>query len=171
MILVLGLLAGACGSSGNGSSTSSAPSSSSSGSGSTSAVKLSARKVAGLGTVLVDASGRTLYVFAPDHAKKVTCTGTCASVWPPLKIGSGQKPAISGAITSSLVSADPNPAGGNVVTYAGWPLYLYVADPSAGTAHGQALNSSGGLWYVITPSGQVIKKRAGAGSSSNGGGY
>lgn len=169
MIILLGLLAAACGSSSSPStSTSGAPAASSSGS---SSVKLSAKKVAGLGAVLVDASGRTLYTFAPDKGQKVTCTGSCAAVWPPLKIPAGQKPALSGGVKASLVSSVSDPAGGNVVTYNGWPLYLYVADPSPGTAHGQALNSSGGLWYVITPSGQVIKKKGGAGSSTNGGGY
>ena len=169
MIVLLGLAATACGSSAT--STSPPPSgggSSSSGSGS---VAVKTGKVAGLGTVLVDATGRTLYVFAPDKDKKVTCTGSCSSVWPPLKVASGQKPTLSGGVKASLVSSDPDPSGGNVVTYNGWPLYLYVADPSSGTAHGQALNSSGGLWYVITPSGQVVKKKAGAGASTNGTGY
>jgi predicted lipoprotein with Yx(FWY)xxD motif len=169
MAILLGLLATACGSSST--PTTPAPSgggTTGSGSGS---VALKTGKVAGLGTVLVDGSGRTLYVFAPDKAKKVTCTGACASVWPPLKAASGQKPTLSGGVKASLVSSDPDPAGGSVVTYNGWPLYLYVADPSSGSAHGQALNSSGGLWYVITPAGQVIKKKAGAGASTNGTGY
>lgn len=172
MIVLVGLLAAACGSSSpsNNAGGSTSPSSSSSG-GSSSSVKLSAKNVSGLGTVLVDATGRTLYTFAPDKAKKVTCTGSCAAVWPPLKIPTGQKPALSGGVKASLVGTASNPSGGSVVTYAGWPLYLYVADPTPGTAHGQALNSSGGLWYVITPAGQVIKKHAGAGSSSNGSGY
>jgi predicted lipoprotein with Yx(FWY)xxD motif len=167
-IVLLGLVTAACGSS----SSSTGPAASSTTSGGTSgSVALKTGKVAGLGTVLVDGTGRTLYVFAPDKAKKVTCTGSCASVWPPLKSTSSQKPAVAGGVKSSLVSSAPDPAGGSVVTYAGWPLYTYVADPSPGTAHGQALNSSGGLWYVISPSGQVIKKHAGAGSSSNGNGY
>lgn len=166
MILALGLTAAAC-----GSSSTPAPAGTSSGGGGTSSVALGSKKLAGLGTVLVDSSGRTLYVFAPDHAKKVTCTGSCASVWPPLKIAPGQKASVSGDVKASLVSSDSDPSGGSVVTYAGWPLYLYAADPSAGTAHGQALNSSGGLWYVISPSGQVIKKKGGPGASTNGTGY
>jgi predicted lipoprotein with Yx(FWY)xxD motif len=101
----------------------------------------------------------------------VTCTGSCASVWPPLKIAAGQKPGLSGGVKASLVSSDSDPSGGSVVTYNGWPLYLYVADPTPGTAHGQALSSSGGIWYVMSPSGQVIRKHAGAASSSNGNGY
>ena len=119
--------------------------------------------------MLVNSEGRTLYTFAPDKAKKVTCTGSCAQVWPPLK-ASG-KPSVAGGAKSSLVGTVPNPSGGQVVTYAGWPLYTYISDATPGTAHGQALNNSGGLWYVITPSGQVIKKKAGPASSSGGTGY
>jgi predicted lipoprotein with Yx(FWY)xxD motif len=169
-MIPLGLLATACGSSSNSPAPSSQPSSSS-GSSSSGSAAIKTGKVSGLGTVLVDGKGHTLYVFAPDQAKKVTCTGSCASVWPPLKVASGQKPTLSGGVKASLVSSAPNPSGGSVVTYNGWPLYDYAADAAAGTASGQALNSSGGLWYVITPGGQVIKKKGGAGSSTNGTGY
>ena len=117
--------------------------------------------------MLVNAQGHTLYVFAPDKATKVTCVGACAAVWPPLAVSSGQKPAVSGQAKSSLVGSDPNPTGGRVATYAGWPLYTYVTDTSPGTAHGQALVLNGGLWDVISPSGKVITKKA----STSGGGY
>jgi len=50
----------------------------------------------------------------------------------------------------------PDPAGGRVITYAGWPLYTYEADSAAGQDNGQATESSGGQWYVIAPSGKVI---------------
>src|SRR6202035_887097 len=110
--ILLGLAASACGSS----STPTSPpptGSGSSGSGSGS-VAVKTGKVAGLGTVLVDSTGRTLYVFAPDKAKKVTCTGACSSVWPPLKDAPGQKPTLSGGVKASLVSSDPDPSGGSV---------------------------------------------------------
>ncbi len=32
----------------------------------------------GVGTVLVNAQGYVLYVFAPDQRRRVTCTGDCA---------------------------------------------------------------------------------------------
>lgn len=169
MIILSGLTVAACGASST--PTTPAPTGGGGSGSSSGSIALKTGKVAGLGTVLVDGTGRTLYVFAPDKAKKVTCTGSCASVWPPLKVASGQKPTLSGGVKASLVSSDSDPSGGSVVTYNGWPLYLYVADPSAGTAHGQALNSSGGLWYVITAAGQVVKKKAGAGASTNGSGY
>jgi predicted lipoprotein with Yx(FWY)xxD motif len=120
----------------------------------------------GVGSVLVNGQGRTLYIFVPDAAKKVTCVGSCASIWPPLAIGAGQKPAVSGGVKASLVSSDPNPSGGQVVTYNGWPLYLYVADPKAGTDNGQGINLNGGLWYVIAPSGTVVKVKSGGSATS-----
>jgi hypothetical protein len=46
-----------------------------------------------------------------------------------------------------------------------------VADPNPGTDHGQGINSSGGLWYVIAPSGTVVKHKSGGAYSSGGSGY
>jgi len=145
-------MAVACGSSSSTSSSAGSQSSSSGG------VALSTRAINGLGTVLVNGQGRTLYTFVPDKAKKVTCTGPCAVVWPPLKIGAGQKPSVSAGVKASLVSSLPDPSGGRVVTYNGWPLYLYQVDQIAGTDHGQGLNSSGGVWYAIQSSGAQITK-------------
>jgi len=121
--------------------------------------KISTATVAGLGSVLVNAQGHTLYIFEPDNDKKVTCVGGCAAVWPPAMVPSGETAAASGSVKQSLLGSDPDPSGGDVITYAGWPLYTYVADSAAGAAGGQALNLNGGLWYVISPSGKVIKAK------------
>ena len=180
LILPFALLAAACGSSSSSSTASStstpaaAPTSStaSTPAATTSAsVSLSTKTLPGVGAVLVNGAGRTLYAFIPDNDKKVTCTGACASIWPPLAIAAGQKPAVSGGVNASLVSSVSNPSGGDVVTYGGWPLYLYVADPSPGSDHGQAVNQFGGLWYVIAPSGQLVKSKSSASSGSGGSGY
>ena len=45
--------------------------------------------VASLGTVLASASGQTLYHYTSDPVGKVTCTGACAKVWPPLLLPKG----------------------------------------------------------------------------------
>jgi predicted lipoprotein with Yx(FWY)xxD motif len=119
-------------------------------------VKVSAAAVPGVGTVLVNSQGHALYTFAPDNAKKVTCVGSCALVWPPVKVSTGSTAAPSGEVKAALISSLPNPEGGSVVTYAGWPLYTYVADTGAGTAKGQAILANGGYWYVISPSGTII---------------
>ncbi|HET9163292.1 MAG TPA: hypothetical protein VFN89_07620 [Solirubrobacterales bacterium] len=120
-------------------------------------VKVAAKSLSGLGPVLVDSEGKTLYVFAPDKGKEVTCVSECAAVWPPLKLEEGQKAAGSGQVKPSLLGSDPSPEGGEVVTYAGWPLYTYVADTEPGKATGQAIDLNGGYWYVISAAGKVIK--------------
>ena len=123
------------------------------------AVVISTRKVPKLGTVLVNSKGLTLYMFVPDKHAKVTCKGTCAAVWPPVKLPSGAKPHAAGAVKARLLGSDANPLGGRVVTYDGWPLYTYVGDGSPGKATGQALNLNGGLWFALAPSGKVIRAK------------
>jgi predicted lipoprotein with Yx(FWY)xxD motif len=153
-------LAAGCGSSSSSGSSapSSSPSSSSTPSTSTGGAMatVSTATVKGLGTVLVDNKGRTLYLFLPDKHAKVTCTGACATVWPPLKLAAGQKATVGGQAKMSMLGSDSDPAGGRVVTYDGWPLYTYVADTAAGSAIGQASNLNGGYWYVLSPSGAII---------------
>ena len=118
-------------------------------------VRLSVATVRGLGTVLVNGEGRTLYVFEPDRRRHVTCLAGCAAVWPPVMASSTQ-PTVTGPLEASLLGSDADPVGGRVVTYDGWPLYLYHEDSGPGTANGQAEDLNGGLWYVISPSGRVI---------------
>jgi predicted lipoprotein with Yx(FWY)xxD motif len=119
------------------------------------AATVQTRKVGKLGTLLVNGKGLTLYMFVPDHQKKVTCKGTCAKVWPPLKLKKGQKPTAGGSAKKKLLGMD-----GRVVTYNHWPLYTYVGDSKPGQANGQAKDLNGGLWYVLSPKGKLIKKKA-----------
>lgn len=117
----------------------------------TKAATVSTKKVGKLGTILVNSKGFTLYMFVPDKQKKVTCKGNCAVVWPPLK---AKNPTAGGAAKKSLLGND-----GPVVTYNRWPLYTYVSDTKPGQAKGQAIKQSGGLWYVLSASGKVIKTK------------
>jgi len=123
-------------------------------------VVISTRKIPKLGQVLVNGKGLTLYMFVPDKHRRVTCKGTCAAVWPPIKLSKGAKPLAKGKAKARLLGSDRNPAGGRVITYNKWPLYLYVSDSRPGQATGQGLNLNGGLWYVLSPSGKVIRKKA-----------
>jgi predicted lipoprotein with Yx(FWY)xxD motif len=108
----------------------------------------------GLGTILVNNKGFTLYMFVPDHQKRVTCKGSCAVIWPPLKIKAGSKPTAGGLARRRLLGTY-----GRVVSYNKWPLYTYVSDTKPGQVTGQAVNNSGGLWYVLSPRGKVIKTK------------
>ena len=116
------------------------------------------RKVTKLGVILVNNRGLTLYMFVRDHQKRVTCTSkACVTVWPPLKIKKGQSPTAGGAAKKKLLGVDKSPAGYRVVTYKHWPLYTYITDTKPGQTTGQGVNNSGGKWYVLSPSGKVIK--------------
>jgi predicted lipoprotein with Yx(FWY)xxD motif len=156
LLAMLGLVAAGCG----GSSASSAPKSGVLGAQhSTSSVAVKTRTIKGLGVVLVNTKGRTLYVFMKDQHRHVTCTGSCARFWPPLKWKSSTKPKAGGAAKSALLGSDKNPAGGKVVTYNHWPLYTYSGDSAAGQAKGWNLSVNGGKWYVISASGKVVKRK------------
>jgi predicted lipoprotein with Yx(FWY)xxD motif len=122
----------------------------------TKSISLSVRTLPNVGAVLVNAEGHTLYTFAPDKHSKVTCVSSCATLWPPLKLASGDTAAGPPQMKASLLGSDPDPEGGSVVTYGGWPLYTYAADSAAGQDNGQALEANGGRWYVMAPSGKVI---------------
>jgi predicted lipoprotein with Yx(FWY)xxD motif len=171
LVTSVALFAGACGSSSkttsHTSSSTPATSSTSSTSASSGAVTVAAKEIKPYGKVLVNASGHALYIFAPDKAKKVTCTGACAKIWPPLTLPSGAKPAAASGVKSSLLGSDPNPSGGRVATYKGWPLYAYVTDTTAGVAHGEGLNLNGGFWYLMSPSGSPVKGKSSSSSSSS----
>src|SRR5438270_4946287 len=134
------LLAAACGSSSKTTTTHASTTKTSSSSSAGGKVTISTRTIKPYGAVLVNSAGHTLYVFAPDKAKKVTCLSGCATIWPPVKLSSGAKASASDQVKASLLASDPDPSGGSVVTYNGWPLYAYSADTAAGVAHGQGLN-------------------------------
>jgi predicted lipoprotein with Yx(FWY)xxD motif len=155
-LVAFAVVTAGCGSS-SSSGSSSAPTSTPT--TSKASVTISTRSVAGLGTVLVNAQGHTLYMFVPDKHTRVTCLGSCAAVWPPVHIASGAA-AAAGQAKASLLGSDPDSQGGPVVTYAGWPLYTYAADSAAGMASGQGLKLNGGYWYALTPAGMIDKKKA-----------
>ena len=133
-------------------------------------VKISTRNITGLGTILVDGKGRTLYMFAPDKRKSVTCHAVCAKIWPPVFVPAGAKLVAAGSAKQALLGSDKDSTGGRVATYNKWPLYLYLGDRKPGTASGQALNLNGGLWYVLSSTGAVIKHKASGGGGGGGGG-
>jgi predicted lipoprotein with Yx(FWY)xxD motif len=119
-------------------------------------VTVSTGTVNGLGTALVTNKGYARYVFPPDRASRVTCTGGCASAWPPLKLQAGETVAAGAGVRADQLGTAPDPDGGRVVTYHGWPLYTYLGDASPGHAAGQGKYGDGGPWYVMRSSGQIV---------------
>jgi len=115
-----------------------------------SAVQLIWSTVDGLGTVLADAEGHTLYRFAKDTAKpsKATCAGPCAMTWPPVVSAS---PALAAGLDRSLVGQVTRPDGRPQVTVGGWPVYRYAKDTGPGVALGRGVSAD---WAAITPAGE-----------------
>lgn len=154
------------GSSAGGSSASTAPAVS--GKPSTSAAGLTTA-TAGSNKVLVTAQGFTVYMFANDTAGKSNCDATCLSFWPAL---TGMPSAASGAALTGAFGTITGTGGITQATYDGHPLYLFVKDTKPGQIAGNGVNTSGGLWYALTPSGgklPVVKAGSSSGTGGSGG--
>ena len=109
-------------------------------------------KDAKLGNILVDGSGRTLYMFTRDEKNKSNCSGTCAQSWPPLVTVDAPK-AEEGVDTAKL-GTTAREDGSKQVTYNGLPLYFYSKDSKTGDTTGQNV---GGIWFVVSTAGEAVK--------------
>jgi predicted lipoprotein with Yx(FWY)xxD motif len=108
-------------------------------SGSASALKT---KSTSIGTVLVDASGHTVYELVGDTAANQTCTGGCLTIWP--------------AVMSN----------GSQVVVNGHPAFTFASDTSAGQTKGQNVTDQWGKWLALDASGNPISAPAAASSAA-----
>jgi predicted lipoprotein with Yx(FWY)xxD motif len=99
-----------------------------------------------IGTVLVDASGRTVYELVGDSAAKQTCTGACLAAWPPVM------------------------ANGTQMIVNGHPEFTFVGDSSAGQTKGQNVTDQWGRWLALDASGNPISAPAATAKAPSGGG-
>lgn len=103
-----------------------------------------------LGKILVNAAGMTLYLYTKDAPGFSTCTGSCATAWPPL--GSGATPTAGPGVTGKLAVMTRSD-GGKQVTINGQPLYLYAADKKPGDTTGEGFGTN---WFAVKPSGAEV---------------
>jgi predicted lipoprotein with Yx(FWY)xxD motif len=108
----------------------------------------------GLGNILVDSQGRTVYMFGADSGTTSACTGACAAAWPPVQ-AMGTPTAGNGA-NAALVAATSRSDGTSQVTYNGHPLYTFTGDHQTGDTNGQGLVAFGGTWSALSPAGVQI---------------
>lgn len=114
--------------------------------------------VQGLGRILVDGAGLTLYLYEPDHEGPSTCKGFCAEQWPPLVLPTGiAHPKAAKGVVADLLGTTKRSGGALQVTYAGWPLYRWQGDHKPGEALGEGDDM--GLWYVVSPEGKAVLPR------------
>ena len=83
---------------------------------------------------LVDANGRTLYLFEADRPNVSILSAAGQAIWPPFTATTTPR-ALSGAVAGRIGTVTQ--AGGAAqVTYKGHPLYYYVGDHSPGQTSG-----------------------------------
>lgn len=95
--------------------------------------------------VLTASNGDTLYYLTKDTATNASCTGSCAGIWPPLLLASGEPTASSSLPDAFSVLSGSN---GRQVEYDGHPLYNYSGDSGPDQSNGEGKN---GVWFVATP--------------------
>ncbi|MBO8200254.1 hypothetical protein ACFW4X_09015 [Streptomyces smyrnaeus] len=111
-----------------------------------------------LGRILVDGTGRTLYLFEADKSSRSTCEGGCAQAWPPVVVKGKAEPEAGAGARSELLGTGEREGGERQVTYDGHPLYRYEGDEKPGDTEGQGLDQFGAEWFVLDPSGKKITR-------------
>jgi predicted lipoprotein with Yx(FWY)xxD motif len=154
-ILAIGVTAAACGSSAQPTTTTAA-----SGGGGTALVNLSSNS---MGKILTTKTGLTLYYYTSDTPTKIACTGSCATIWPPLLYTGSGTPTGGAGVTG--LGTIKRPGGGVQVTYKGKPLYTFASD-SPGKTTGQGVQ---GFQVVIV--GGSTSSTTTPTTTSGGGGY
>lgn len=113
------------------------------------------------GEYLTDADGRPVYLFTTDKpagadAAEITCTSEdCLNAWP-LVTTTGE-PQAGDMVDASLLGTI-NYEGETVVTYNSWPLYYFAEDEGADEPQGNDIESFGGEWYLVQPSGEQVEE-------------
>ncbi len=111
-------------------------------------------------TVLTTLSGMTVYYFTKDTPTKSACTGSCASIWPPVLSSATKVTSPSGLTGSVTVVKDQN---GDQLAYNGHLLYMYSSDSGPGQANGEGVLNE---WWVATP---TLAAASGSSTSSGSG--
>jgi predicted lipoprotein with Yx(FWY)xxD motif len=128
----------------------------------------STASVSGLGTVVVDAKGHTVYVLTADGHTNVPCEDStgCTKIWPDLPFPGGTTSANAGTgVQASLLGSMKQSDGETYPTYHGWLMYEYVAHTGPAQGHGEGVKSFGGTWYALDASGNLVMP-SGAGSTA-----
>lgn len=131
------------------------------------------RKTA-VGTILVDARGRTLYLFEKDRNGVSMCNSACSAFWPGLT--SHGTPHAGKGVHQSLLRLARARNGSRQVIYGGHPLYTFIGDKRASQTSGEGLTDFGAEWYALAANGTKVERHqsggVAAGNSSGGyGGY
>ena len=102
-------------------------------------------------------NGLALYVLTTDSANTSTCTGGCATSWPPATVSAGQS-AIAGTGVTAQLGTMTRADGTVQLTANGMPLYAFAGDASATDTKGQG---QGGVWFLAGADGKAVSAQGG----------
>ncbi len=101
-----------------------------------------------LGAYLAGEDGKALYLLTRDTQNTTTCSGGCATAWPPFELDPGETVTSGDGVTGKLATITRADDGKGQVTYNGIPLYYFAGDAAAGDVKGQGVK---GVWFLVAP--------------------
>lgn len=115
-----------------------------------------------LGSVVTDASGRTLYMFTKDVNGTSTCYDQCAVAWPAVTVEDSDL--VGDGVDKSLLGTTVRKDGSKQLTLKGMPLYRFASDTKAGDVNGQ---NNKNVWFVLRSDGSVVRDAAASGGQAS----
>jgi predicted lipoprotein with Yx(FWY)xxD motif len=103
----------------------------------------------GLGTILVDSAGATVYMFQKDTPTSSACSGACADKWPSVTGAATVGEGLDASLLTTITGAN----GEQQLAYNGHPLYHFAGDSKPGDTNGQKV---GDVWFVLDATGSPI---------------
>jgi predicted lipoprotein with Yx(FWY)xxD motif len=130
----------------------------------------------GVGKVLVDSAGKTLYFSDEEKAGTSACKDSCLGFWFPLTVTGKTIPAPAG-MSGKLGTVKRSDDGQLQATYNGAPLYTFKLDTSAGDTKGDNFSDDFGGTHFSWHAASTAKTAGGApkpsdkSSTTDNGGY
>ena len=111
---------------------------------------------AGVGEILADGSGHTLYMFTRDRHDKDSCArlSGCLEAWPALS--TTRKPVAGAGVRASLLGTIELRGRVRQVTYAGHPLYSYALESLRKSTFNIGAYEYGGEWLALGADGKPV---------------
>jgi predicted lipoprotein with Yx(FWY)xxD motif len=129
---------------------------------------VSVSDVSGLGDVLVDGSGKTLYFSDQESDGTIMCTDACLGFWTPAE-ASGKPPSDINGL--SVITRDDN--GAKQLAFDGAPLYTFSLDRGPGQANGDELTDAFGgtsfTWHAAVTEQSATSDTSGDTGDNTGG--
>ncbi len=133
---------------------------------------VAARKLSGIGAVLVNRSGKTIYSPRQEAHGKILCTGSCLGFWFPVAVRPGTRLRAPRGVNGVLGKIHRTDDGVTQLAFDGRPLCTFRLDQGPGQVHGNNFSDAFGgtsfTWHPVSASGAASKSTQ---SAKPGGSY